>query len=93
MEPSHHLPVASTSKPWVISFFPLLKLKGSQSAMTPSAWVVHLEEENTNKEECINSEDPDGIKGCNQRVHCMPCQSCEGCSADGEALLSLWQPR
>ena len=34
-----------------------------QPATMSSAWVVHLEEENANKEECINSEDPDGIKG------------------------------
>ena len=45
-----------------MSFFPLQKLKGSHSALTPSTWVAHLEEESTDKEECINSEDPDGIK-------------------------------
>ena len=63
MKPSCHPPVASTSKPWVMSFFPLQKLKGSQPAATPSAWVAHLEEESANKEECIGSEDPDGIQG------------------------------
>ena len=63
MEPSGNQPTASTNKPWVTSFFPLWKLKGSQPATTPSAWVAHLEKENTNKEECINSEDPDGIEG------------------------------
>ena len=63
MEPSCNLPMASTSKPRVTSFFPLQKLKGSQPAVTPSAWVVHLEEENANKEKYINSKDPDGIKG------------------------------
>ena len=63
MEPSCHLPMASTSKPWVMSFFLLWKLKGSQAAMTLSAWVAHLEEESTGKEECVNSKDPDGIKG------------------------------
>ena len=31
--------------------------------MTPFAWVAHLEEESTDKEECINSKDPDSIKG------------------------------
>ena len=56
-------PMISTNKPWVMSFFPLWKLKGSQPAMTPSAWVAHLEEESTDKVECVNSEDPDGIKG------------------------------
>ena len=63
MEPTNTPPMASTSKPWMMSFFLLWKLKGSQPAMTPSAQVVHPEEKSTNKEECINSEDPDGIEG------------------------------
>ena len=63
MVPSCHLPVANTSKSKAMSFFPLWKLKGSQPAMTPSAWVAHLEEESTNKEECINNKDPGGIEG------------------------------
>ena len=89
MEPSHNQPVASTSKPWVTSFFPLQKLKGSQLATTPSAWVVHLEKKSTNKEECIDSEVPDDIRGVTERVHCTPCQSSERHSAGGEALLPL----
>ena len=36
--------------------------------MTPSAWVVHLEKESTNKEECINSKDPDGIEDITKEV-------------------------
>ena len=63
MEASYNLPAANTSKPRAMSFFPLWKLKGSQLVTTPSAWVVHPEEENTNKEECIDSKDPDGIEG------------------------------
>ena len=63
MEASHNLPMASTSKARVMNFFPLWKLKGSQPAVTPSTWVVHLEEESTDKEEYVNSEDPNGIKG------------------------------
>ena len=63
MEPSHSLPMASTSKPQVMSFFPLQKHKGSQQAVTPSAQVVHLEEESTDKEEYVNDKDPDGTKG------------------------------
>ena len=63
MEPAHNPPMASTSKSQVTSFFPLQKLKGSQPAITPSAWVAHLEEVSADKEECVNSEDPDGIKG------------------------------
>ena len=63
MEPSHNLPAASANKPCLTSFFTLWKLKGSQPAKTPSAWVAHLEEESTDKGDCIDSEDPDGIKG------------------------------
>ena len=60
--PATH-PMASTNTSWAMSFFPLQKLKGSQLATTPSAQVAHLEKESTDKEECIDSEDPDGIKG------------------------------
>ena len=56
MEPFHNPPASSVSKPRVMSFFSLQKLKGSQPAATPSAWVVHLEEESANKEEYIDSE-------------------------------------
>ena len=63
MEPSCNPPLGSANKCWAMSFFPMQKLKGSQLTMTPSAWVVQLEEESTDKEECIDSEDTDGIKG------------------------------
>ena len=63
MEPSCNPSATSANKPQVISFFPLWKLKGSQLAKTPPAQVAHLKEESTDKEECIDSEDPDGIKG------------------------------
>ena len=53
-----------TSKPRATSFFPLQKLKGSQPAIPPSAWMVHLEEKSAlDEEEGVNDEDPDGIKG------------------------------
>ena len=45
-----------------MSFFPLWKLKGSQPTKTTAVWVAHLEEESTDKEECADSEDPDGIE-------------------------------
>ena len=89
MEPSHHPPVASTSKPRAMSFFLMQKLKGSQSAVTPSAWVAHQEEENADKEECINSEDPDGIEDVTEEFIVCSCQSSEGCSAGLEVLLPL----
>ena len=39
MEPSGNQTMASTSKPKVMSFFPLWKLKGSQSTTTFSPWM------------------------------------------------------
>ena len=63
MEAFCNLPMASTSRPKVMSFLPLQKFKGSQPAVTPSSWVAHLEEENTNKEEYVNGNDLDGTKG------------------------------
>ena len=63
MEASHNLPMASTSRAKAMSFFPLWKLKGSEPAITSSMWVVNLEEESADKEEYINGNDPDGIRG------------------------------
>ena len=63
LEPSCSQTAASASKPKVTNFFPLWKLKGGQPAVTPSAWVAHLEEVSANKEEGIESTDSDGIKG------------------------------
>ena len=51
MEPSHSQTANSTSKPKVMSFFPLWKHEGTQPARTPAIWVAHLEEESTDKEE------------------------------------------
>ena len=62
MEPSHSQTANSTGKPKAMSFFPLWKLKGTQPARTPAVWVVHLEEESTNKEEGAESKDPDSIE-------------------------------
>ena len=42
MEPSHTQTVDSTSKPKVMTFFPLWKLKGTQPTKTPAVWVAHL---------------------------------------------------
>ena len=62
MEPSHSQTADNTSKPKVMSFFPLQKLKGTQPTRTPAVCVAHLEEEGPNKEEGTKSEDPNGIK-------------------------------
>ena len=59
---------ASTSKPRATSFFPLWKLKGSQPAITLSVPMVHLEENSTDEEEGINSEEPDGIRGMTEEL-------------------------
>ena len=63
MEPSHSQTADSASKPKVMSFFPLWKLKGTQPARIPAVCVVHLEEDSTKKEEDAESKDPDGIEG------------------------------
>ena len=60
MEPSQ----SQTAKPKVTSFFPLQKLKGTQpSVETPAVCLAHLEEENTEEDEEVHNEDPDGIEG------------------------------
>ena len=45
-----------------MSFFPLWKLKGNQPIKTPTVWVVHLEQDSTDKKESAKSDDPDGIE-------------------------------
>ena len=63
MEPSHSQSTDKTSKPKVMSFFPVWKLKGTQPTKTPVVSVAHLEEEGSDKEVGTESEDPDGIDG------------------------------
>ena len=63
MEPSCSQTATTTSKPVAMSFFPLWKLMGSQPTKTPTVHVAHLEEEDTGKEECADSEDPEGMEG------------------------------
>ena len=51
-------------KPWPTSFFPLWKLKGNQPApKVPAVWLVHLEEEDTRRDEDKASNDSDEIDG------------------------------
>ena len=63
MELSHSQTSDKTSKPKVMSFFPLQKLKGTQLTKTLAVRVVHLVEEGSDEEACAGSEDPDGING------------------------------
>ena len=52
------------SKLRTTSFFPLRKLKGSQPfPKKPTAWLVQLEEEDTDDGKDPESDDPDGIEG------------------------------
>ena len=51
-------------KPRATSFFPLRKLKGSQSfTKKPAVHLAQLEEEGANNGEDLESDDPDGIEG------------------------------
>ena len=63
MEPSHRQTADNPTKPKVMSFFPLQKLKGTKSVKTPAVQVVHLEEDGTDKEEGAKSDNPDEIEG------------------------------
>ena len=93
MGPSHSQTADKPSKPKVISFFHLQKLKGTQPTKTPAMRAVHLEEEGSDKVAHAISEDPAGIDGvmedfivCLARVvkeaqqdkkHCYHCSSTE----------------
>ena len=63
MEPTHSQMADNPTKSKAMSFFPLWKLKGTLPVKTPAVWVVHLEEDVTDKEEGAKSDDPEGIKG------------------------------
>ena len=64
MEPSWSQIADKTAKPKVTSFFPLWKLKGTQpSVKTPAVYLAHLQEENTEEDEQVNSKDPDSTEG------------------------------
>ena len=62
-EPSFSQTPDKPSKPKVMSFFPLHKLKGTQPTKTPAMRAVHLEEEGSSKEAGAKSKDPDRING------------------------------
>ena len=54
----------NTAKPRMTSFFPLQKLKGTQLALkTPVVHLAHLEEEIAEKNEEVESKDPNSING------------------------------
>ena len=61
MEPSHSQTTDKSSKPKATRFFPLQKLKGTQSTKTPAMTVAHLEEEGSYEKAGGKIEDPDGL--------------------------------
>ena len=64
MELSQSQTTDNMAKPKATSFFPLWKFKGTQPTVkTPAVCLAHLEEESAKKDEGVDSEDPDGIKG------------------------------
>ena len=64
MEPSQSHTVNNTAKPKSTSFFPLQKLKGTQPVVkTATICLAHVEEESAEKDEGVDSEEPDSIKG------------------------------
>ena len=64
MEPSQSHAINNTAKPKLTSFFPLQKLKGTQPVVKMAAvCLAHVEEEITKKDEGVDSEDHDSIKG------------------------------
>ena len=63
IEPSRSQMADNPTKPKVMSFFSLWKLKGTQPVKTPAVWMAHLEEDSADKEESAESDNPDRIKG------------------------------
>ena len=64
MEPSWSHTIDNTAKSKSTSFFPLQKLKGTQPAVKmATVCLAHVEEESADKDEGVDSEDPDSIKG------------------------------
>ena len=92
MELSLNQTADNTAKPKATSFFPLWKLKGTQPAVKiPAVCLAHLEEEIAEKDEGVDSEDPDSIEGVHGGIHGVPGEGCERCPKEREMLLSLWQ--
>ena len=64
MEPSQSHTIDNTAKHKLTSFFPLWKLKGTQPAVKmATVCLAHVEEESANRDEGVDSEDPEGIEG------------------------------
>ena len=94
MEPScsQTVATATTSKPMAMSVFPLWKLKGSQPTRAPAVQVAHLEEEDADKEECTDSEDPDGIQGVTDKLIIHPARAVKDVQWEENAatIVAAW---
>ena len=85
-----HQTADNTAKPKATSFFPLQKLKGTQPAVKmPTVHLAHLEEESTNKDEGVDREDPDGIKGVMEEFMVCLVRAVKDAKKGREMLLSL----
>ena len=92
MEPScsKTAATATTSKPTAMSFFPLQKLKGTQPTRTTAVWVAHLEEVWCWwRGVCMDSEDPDGIKGITDEFIVCLARAVKDAQWEEEWLLPL----
>ena len=63
MEPLCNWTVDNQNKPEAMSFLPLQNLKVNQPIKNAAVQVVHLEQEDANKEDSAESDDPNGIEG------------------------------
>ena len=64
MGPSQSHTINNTAKPKLTSFFPLQKLKETQPMVKmATVCLAHVEEESAKKDQGVDSEDPDSIKG------------------------------
>ena len=93
VEPSCNQTIENQTKPKMMSFFPLQKLKGTQPVKTPAVQMAHLEQDSGDKEESAKSDNPNGIKGMTEEFmvhlaqavkeaqqdekHCYQCSSLE----------------
>ena len=92
MEPLCNWTADNQNKPKAISFFPLWKLKDNQPIKTPTVQVAQLEQYSTDKEESVESDDPDGIEGIMEEFIVHLALGSEGTSMGWEVLLPLQQP-
>ena len=92
MEPSCSQTADNPTKPMVMSFFPLQKLKGTQPDKTPAVWVAHLEEDSTDKEEGAESDNPSGIEGMPEEFIVCLARAVKEAQQDGKCCYHCSSP-